>query len=114
MTDDQTVSVCMLERMCSMCVSKPFAPLRLCQHEGRFQVLGSVCECLLGVCEGFVQLLRGDQVEAQQGVDQLGASVADERVRQEEREASPVLQGVERDPDHSQNLVRERTVGWDR
>lgn len=51
-----------------------------------------------------MQLLGGDHVEAQQSVDQLGASVADERVRQEERKASPGSQRVEGDPDHTQNL----------
>ena len=48
-----------------------------------------------------MQLLRGDQVEAQQRVDQLGASVTDEAVRQEGRKASPAFHGVERDSDHS-------------
>ena len=83
-----------------MCVSSLFPPC-LCQLEGCFQVLCRVCVCRQRVCEGFVQLLRGDQVEAQQRVDQLGASVTDEAVRQEGRKASPAFHGVERDSDHS-------------
>lgn len=53
------------------------------------------------VCEGSVQLPGGQQVEAQQRVQQLGASVADERVRQEGGEASPAFHGVEWDSDHT-------------
>lgn len=57
--------------------------------------------------QGFVQLPGGDQVESQHRVDQLGASVADERVRQEGCEPSSAFHGVERDSDHSQDLESE-------
>jgi len=53
---------------------------------------------------GGAQLLRGDQLEAQQGGGQLGAGAAHERVRQERREAAAALRGVERDPDHPEDL----------
>lgn len=71
------VFVCMPETF--RCLSKRF-PFPLCRHESRSQVVCRACVRLQGEREGFVQLLGGNQAEAQQRVDELGASVADERV----------------------------------
>lgn len=59
-------------------LSGPF-PARLRHGEGLLQVLRCGV-CPQGVCEGVAQLLRAEQVEAQQSADQLGAGVADEGV----------------------------------
>lgn len=58
-------------------VSKRFPPI-LRQCEGCFQVLYGMRVYLKRVCDCPMQILGADQVEAQQRIDQLGASVADE------------------------------------
>lgn len=62
--------------------------------------------------QGCVQLPGGDQVESQHRVDQLGASVADERVRQEGCKPSSSFHGVKRDSGHSQDLESGRERRW--
>lgn len=80
-------------------------------HEGHrpLQVLQVERMRFQRVREGFVQVPGGHQAEAQQRVDELGASVADERVRQEGREAPRVFHGVQRDSDHSHDLEGGKT-----
>lgn len=61
---------------------------------------------LVSLSDSLVQLPLGHQTKLLQGRQQLGASIADKRVRQERGQASAILQKVEGDSDHPHDL------GW--